>query len=66
MTLLKINDKIINMDHVTVVQLKDKKSVWINFGTEKGAPEVGLSLEESAMLWDYLQKRSEDVMHPKR
>ncbi|HEV7395435.1 MAG TPA: hypothetical protein VGN86_02895 [Pyrinomonadaceae bacterium] len=63
MMLLKLNDKIINLDRVAIVQLKENGSLWIDFdGNEKGASDLRLSLDEGARLWAYLRTRAIDVI----
>ena len=61
--LLKINDKIINMDRVGMIERKAGGSVWLHFeGRVKGSPDADFSIEESAKIWDYLAAKATDVM----
>ena len=63
MSLLKLNDKIINLDRVAIVQRKGTGRVWVDFeGTEKGASDLTLSAEEGAKLWAYLKTKATDVI----
>ena len=63
MTLVKLNDKIINLDRVAIVQRKENGLLWIDFeGSEKGASDLRLSSDESAKLWDHLRTRATDVI----
>ena len=63
MSLLKLNDKIINLDRVAIVQRKGNGTVWIDFeGTEKGASDLTLSAEEGTKLWAYLRTKATDVI----
>lgn len=67
MKLLRINDRIINMDRVAVIRRHDSGAVWINFqGSEKGATDLKLTTDEGTKLWAYLQDQSQDLIGERR